>query len=205
MTMDPKELIKQYQKAIVDTYQRERLNCLCGLDGKFLLNGKNILLWHSEVISKAAKHNRKLEYTKNVQDIYFCSNELLYFTASLYLYRPYIHNPVARLRKMRSCFPSERWSCFRRSCFFRYAMSGQRLNSGLRSSYGDFKQTGFNHKLTIVMDHSHCLGFNWRIRISSGLTWESIFQLSSGGHRRAFAFSNLNHDVLRASIVHRKV
>jgi hypothetical protein len=88
------ETICNYQEAIIGIYREQQLTCLSGLDQKFLLNGRNILSWHLEVVSKAAQSNRSFQYNKNMDDIFFCSVELLFFTANLYLYRPYINNPL---------------------------------------------------------------------------------------------------------------
>lgn len=41
------------------------------------------------------KNDSVFDYHKNFQDLVFCSDELLYFTAHLYLYRPHITNPVS--------------------------------------------------------------------------------------------------------------
>jgi hypothetical protein len=92
--MDSNQLIWNYQEAIVRTYREQELTCLGGLDNSFLLNGRNILAWHLDVVQKAAQRNSQFQYNKNMDDIYFCSDELLFFTANLYLYRPYINSPL---------------------------------------------------------------------------------------------------------------
>jgi len=92
--MDPKRAIWKYQDAIVDTYREQSLTCLTGLDHNYLLSGRNILQWHLNVITKAAVRNTQFQYYENMDDIFFCSDQLLFFTANLYLYRPYINNPL---------------------------------------------------------------------------------------------------------------
>lgn len=94
ITMEPDELIAECQDAIVKVYKEQGLTSLSGLDDKFILNGKNILAWHLEVISMAPKQNDLVHYTKNMDDIFWCSSQLLYFTANLYLYRPHINSPL---------------------------------------------------------------------------------------------------------------
>jgi hypothetical protein len=94
MTLEPNDLIDEYQDAIINIYEVERLTCLSGLDNNFILNGKNILVWHYDVMSKAPRHSDTAHYTTNMDDIFWCSCELLYFTANLFLYRPYINSPL---------------------------------------------------------------------------------------------------------------
>lgn len=93
--MDRHELIWEYQRSIIDLYKEHNLTSLRGLDHKYEINGRQIIMWHSEVTRKCSvKHNGQFNYFKNFDDLLFCSDELLYFTAHLYLYRPYINNPV---------------------------------------------------------------------------------------------------------------
>ena len=88
-------LLWEYQKLVQEIYYEQSLSCLSGLNNEHLLNGKPILVWHNEVTRKSAvKNNGHFNYLKNLDDILFCSDELLYFTALLFLYRPYINNPL---------------------------------------------------------------------------------------------------------------
>lgn len=93
--MDRHELIWEYQRSIIDLYKEHGLTSLRGLDDKYEINGRQIIMWHSEVTRKCSvKHNGQFNYFKNFDDLLFCSDELLYFTAHLFLYRPYINNPI---------------------------------------------------------------------------------------------------------------
>lgn len=93
--MNTKELLWKYQKAIQAIYEEQKLTCLSGLHNEYVINGKEIFIWHNEVTRKCAiKYGGHFHYMKNLDDILFCSDELLYFTASLYLYRQYINNPI---------------------------------------------------------------------------------------------------------------
>lgn len=91
----PEDLIWDYHKLHQEIYLQYGLTSLSGLDQDFLLNGRNLLEWHHAVTRKCSvKYNGQFYHLKNFDDILFCSEELLYFTASLYLYRPYINNPL---------------------------------------------------------------------------------------------------------------
>jgi hypothetical protein len=92
--MDRQELILEYQRSINDIYKEHGLTSIRGLDDKYEINGRQVIMWHSKATHKFAKRNQQFNYFKNFDDILFCSDELLYFTAHLYLYRPYINNPT---------------------------------------------------------------------------------------------------------------
>lgn len=93
--MKPEELIWEYQKLHQNIYREYELKNLSGLNLEFILEGRELLVWHSEVTRKCSiKYNGTFNHMKNLDDILFCSDELLYFTASLYLHRPFINNPL---------------------------------------------------------------------------------------------------------------
>ena len=92
--MERHELIWEYQRSINEIYIEQGLTSLSGLD-KFEINGKVITIWHTEATRKCwVKHNAHFNYLKNSDDLLFCSDELLYFTAHLYLYKPFLNNPI---------------------------------------------------------------------------------------------------------------
>lgn len=89
------KLIWDYQGAIVKIYEENGLTSLSGLDNEFLYNGRNVLSWYFDVIHKSRSlEGQQFDYLKNFDDLAFCSDEILYFTAQLFLYRPYINNPI---------------------------------------------------------------------------------------------------------------
>lgn len=93
--MTNSELIWEYQRRIVEIYKNEDLTCLSGFDNTYQLNGKNILVWHSDVTRKCAvKYGGHFDYFQNFDDLVFCSQELMYFTAHLFLYRPFLNDPL---------------------------------------------------------------------------------------------------------------
>lgn len=93
--METEELLVKFQRKIVDIYRKYELNCLRGLDDDYMINDKSIHIYFNDVIRRnAVKNNNGNFYAKIFDDILFCSDELLYFTAHLYLYKPYINNPL---------------------------------------------------------------------------------------------------------------
>ena len=93
--MQMKSLVTAYNNAIISIYRQQCLTCLRGLDGEYTLNGKNLLSWYLETTRRCSvKYGNQFNYFKNKDDILFCSDELLYFTAQLFLYRPYINSPL---------------------------------------------------------------------------------------------------------------
>ncbi len=94
--MDNQKLIYEFQDSIIEVYKQQNLTSLSGLDLEYIVNGKQIVKWHSDVTDKASlKYNGQFNYWENFDDILFCSEELMYFTANLFLYRPYINNPIS--------------------------------------------------------------------------------------------------------------
>jgi hypothetical protein len=93
--MTTSELIWEYQRAIIDIYMHQNLNCLRGFEYNYTVNGREFLGWYSEATRKCAvKHKGLFNYRKLLDDILFCSDALLYFTAHLFLYLPFINNPL---------------------------------------------------------------------------------------------------------------
>ena len=71
------------------------LKCLRGQNNDYKLKGKEILAWHHNATRKCnVKYNGQFSYFKNIDDLMQCSDEILYFTAHTYLYRPFINDPL---------------------------------------------------------------------------------------------------------------
>lgn len=87
-------LIWDFQREIIQVYQDYNLTNLAGLDREFILNGRNIQLWYYETISRIEKRNSEFNFNRCFEDLIFCSDEILFFTALLYLYQPYLQNPI---------------------------------------------------------------------------------------------------------------
>jgi hypothetical protein len=93
--MDDQELINKLNESISTIYGKEKLYPLRGENGSYKLNGKQILTWYFEVIKKGSCHFKtNYDYDQNIDELLFISDEIVYFTALLYFYRPYINNPL---------------------------------------------------------------------------------------------------------------
>ncbi len=89
------QLIIEIQAATVDIYHQQRLNNISGLDESYIINGKPLLVWYYDTIRKSSlKQIGIVNYEKIIDDLLFCCDELLYFTAHLYFYLPFINNPI---------------------------------------------------------------------------------------------------------------
>lgn len=87
--------LQDYEAAIIDIYKENGLTTLRGLDDAYIVNGKNVAIWHTQVTKVAeSKYGNEFPYWRNFKDLLFCSDELLYFTAHLFLYRPFLNNPI---------------------------------------------------------------------------------------------------------------
>lgn len=92
--MEALDFISENQRQIVKIYKTEKLTSLSSLENDSI-NGKQIYLWHSAATQKPAiKHGANFDYQKNLDDLLAASNELIYFIAHLFLYRPYLNDPI---------------------------------------------------------------------------------------------------------------
>lgn len=89
-------LLWEYNKLIQGVYQQQGLTCLVGLHNERENQGRHVFTWYEDVVHKCrVKYGLgTIPHLKLFTDLSFCSTELLYFTACLFLYRPYINNPV---------------------------------------------------------------------------------------------------------------
>jgi len=93
--MNPEESIANFEKSIVEVYKQYNLTSLRGLDHSFMVNGRQILEWHLKVISEGKNiYGSNFDFQKNFDDLIFCSDEILYFIGNMYLYRPFMNNPL---------------------------------------------------------------------------------------------------------------
>lgn len=97
--MDELKLIKEWETNIVDIFRRENLTCLQGLDPDhdkhFRYKGLQLLMKYHEVTHQCAvKHAGSFDSFQLETDLYFISDEILYYLAHVYLFRPYINNPL---------------------------------------------------------------------------------------------------------------
>lgn len=92
-----RELITLYNDAIGRIYHEQNLIPLRGESYKYdeatylLPNGKQLLEWSFNILNGVTTNDNIHEM---INDILFLSDEIIFFTAHLYLYRPFINNPL---------------------------------------------------------------------------------------------------------------
>ena len=63
--------------------------------GTYEYNNRQLLKWYFDVVLPYASTEELHNSVQQIfDDLVFCSDELIYFTAHLFLYRPYIDNPL---------------------------------------------------------------------------------------------------------------
>lgn len=93
--MKDEDLIIEIQEKILSIYNKEKIYPLRGKDDSYEIDGKSILTWHSEVTRHCWCHNgNHFNFDQNIDDLLYISDELVYFTAHLFLYLPYISTPL---------------------------------------------------------------------------------------------------------------
>ena len=93
--MDKQELISELYKTIIDIYEENGLLSLRGENYSYELNGRQILAWYTEVTHWGRKtYSKNIEFHKIFDELIFCSDEIMYFLANMFLYKPFINNPI---------------------------------------------------------------------------------------------------------------
>lgn len=95
--METKDLLWQYQLAIQKIYEEQNLTSLRGLipQHDYEIDGKQVLSWYYKSIEPWQRRpGNAVNYKEIMDDLSFCSDELMYFTANLFLYRPFLNNPA---------------------------------------------------------------------------------------------------------------
>lgn len=88
------ELIWDWQREIIEIYEKENLKNLSGLDLSFNYNGRQVLKWYFDTVRQGMNRNINFDFQRWIDDVILIVDEILYFTASLYLYRPYMNSPL---------------------------------------------------------------------------------------------------------------
>lgn len=116
--MNKLQLIEELHRRTLEIYHNENLKCLRENDGEeYYLQGKNILVWHSET----TKYLRQpFNHFENLDNLMFISDEIMYFTSQLFFYRPFLDNPLKNSIKLedKSYFPYSMYLCDRRYFMF---------------------------------------------------------------------------------------
>lgn len=93
--MNHEDLMWEFQRGIIEVYKNHELTSLRGLEDDYMVNGRQIISWHSDVVRDARIIYRKqFDFIKNFDDMISCSDEIMYFTANLFFYRPYLNSPL---------------------------------------------------------------------------------------------------------------
>lgn len=93
--MEIPKVITDYQNAIIEIIKEYSLDSLSGIDDNYTLNGQNIVTWYAATVENAIqKYHNKSFFDKTFNDLLFCSDEIQFFLANMYLYRPFINNPL---------------------------------------------------------------------------------------------------------------
>jgi len=86
--------IWDFQDVINVVYKEQELKSLAGLNKEFLVNERQIVGWYFNVVRKGRIKFKDFNFHKCFDDLIFCSDEILHFTALLYVYAPHMNNPI---------------------------------------------------------------------------------------------------------------
>jgi len=93
--MEIVKVISDHQNAIIDIIKEFNLESLSGIDDSYTLNGRDIVPWFDHTTERIALRDKNCDVFKKLfNDLLFCSDEIQFFLANMYLYRPFINNPL---------------------------------------------------------------------------------------------------------------
>jgi hypothetical protein len=88
------EVIHAFEAVIAEIYNEKKIRSLRGPKLDYILNEKQIFAWFFNVVRKGQIKYKGVNFHASFDDIGFCSDELLYFMAHIYLYEPFMNNPL---------------------------------------------------------------------------------------------------------------
>jgi hypothetical protein len=88
------KLIGDYQLTVSEIYKEQGIKSLAGPHMEFMVNGRQILAWFFTVARKGQNKYSNVDFHILFDDIISCSDEVMHFLALLFLYRPYMNNPI---------------------------------------------------------------------------------------------------------------
>ncbi len=96
------DIIWEFQRRLLETYKKEYLKCIAGLDNSFKINGENVLSSYMNAMRKGQKIYRpinendkpKFDYNRLNSDLKLISDEILHFTGLTCLYSNYLTSPL---------------------------------------------------------------------------------------------------------------
>jgi len=163
-----KEQLDLHHQQMQKIYKDEQMTCLS--DNEFNYKGVNTF----GVPDSGFQHIQWNSY-KNLRDIINCNQDLMYFTGNLFLYAPYINNPLETVVRDAFDFPvsqyhqnwyDHRYCCFVSCCFEKAYNFWDRIGDLLYSFYptliGSIRQVDFARMIEAI----DALGeadedFNW--------------------------------------------
>ncbi|MCX6276781.1 MAG: Cthe_2314 family HEPN domain-containing protein [Bacteroidetes bacterium] len=93
--MEIAKVISNHQNAIIEIIREYKIESLSGIDDSYILNGHHIFEWFNNTIQKLTFNGQNDDiFGKLFDDLIFCSDEIQFFLANMYLYRPFINNPL---------------------------------------------------------------------------------------------------------------
>ncbi|MGC4020957.1 MAG: Cthe_2314 family HEPN domain-containing protein [Cyclobacteriaceae bacterium] len=96
--MTSKEILDLIRDQILEVYSSQNMTCLS--DNQYNYNGVNIM-----AVPNSQLTIENWNSYKNLRDIVNCNQDLMYFAANLFLYRPYINNPLKEVDTQTMKFP----------------------------------------------------------------------------------------------------
>ncbi len=97
MSNTKKIILDMYNEQLFNTYKDENLNCLA--DSNIRIDDKTIYALYYEVID-GCQTKRDIDYHSLLSDILNCSKDLKYCIGSLFLFKPYINNPLEQVQRI---------------------------------------------------------------------------------------------------------
>lgn len=96
------EIFWEFQRRLIETYKREHLKCISGLDNSYTINGENVLSSFTNAMRKGQRiyepvhkeEKLKFDYNRLNSDLELISNEILHFSGLTCFYSNYINNPL---------------------------------------------------------------------------------------------------------------
>lgn len=98
------DIIWEFQKKLIAIYKTEKLKCIAGFKGNFIIEGENVLASFMAAVRKGQEiykpeikgEKPKFDYNRARADLKLISDEILHFTGLTCLYSRYLTNPLDR-------------------------------------------------------------------------------------------------------------
>lgn len=96
------DILVEFQNRLLETYRKEDLKSIIGLDDSCVINGENVLASYMNAMRKGQqiyrpnneKENPKFDYNRLRSDLFLISDEILHFTGLTCIYSYYLSSPL---------------------------------------------------------------------------------------------------------------